>query len=115
LLDPASQAKKSAVERHHLFPKGHLTKLGIKEKRDTNQIANYALVEWSDNIDISDSSPAQYLPRYESRFSHQEMAQMRYWHALPEGWEKMDYQEFLDARRKGIAQVICDGFTRLKE
>ena len=45
LLDPAMKARKSAIERHHLFPKGYLAKLGIKELRDTNQIANYALVE----------------------------------------------------------------------
>ena len=54
LLDPASHAKKSAIERHHLFAKNYLKSLGITETRDTNQIANYALVEWSDNIAISD-------------------------------------------------------------
>ena len=53
LLDPAMKARKSVIERHHLFPKGYLAKLGIKEVRDTNQIANYALVEWSGNIDIA--------------------------------------------------------------
>ena len=45
LLDPALQAKRSAVERHHLFPKKYLSTLGITAMRDTNQIANYALVE----------------------------------------------------------------------
>ncbi|OKH53901.1 hypothetical protein NIES2101_09130 [Calothrix sp. HK-06] len=50
LLDPAIKSKKSGVERHHLFPKAYLKKLGITEVRQTNQIANYALVEWSDNI-----------------------------------------------------------------
>ncbi len=40
---------------------------------------------------------------------------MSYWHALPPGWENLDYQEFLSVRRKGIAQVIRDGFGQLWE
>jgi hypothetical protein len=115
LLDPAMKARKSAIERHHLFPKGYLAKLGIKELRDTNQIANYALVEWSDNIDIADHSPADYFPRYAERFSAEELSQMCYWHALPTGWEQMDYGEFIEARRQCMAAVIREGFKRLGE
>lgn len=36
--------------------------LGIKDTRQINQIANMALVEWCDNIAISDLPPAQYWP-----------------------------------------------------
>ena len=113
LLDPALRAKKAAVERHHLVPKGYLAKLGITEVRETNQIANYALVEWADNIEISDASPADYIPKYEARFKSDELAQMRYWHALPEGWESMEYREFLEERRGRMAKVIRDGFACL--
>jgi hypothetical protein len=114
LLDPATQANKSAIERHHLFPKGYLKRFGVTETRDTNQIANYALVEWQDNIEISDKSPADYLPHYAARFSSQDLEQMFHWHALPPDWENMDYREFLDARRKLIAQVIREGFWKLQ-
>ena len=113
LIDPALKAKKSAIERHHLFPKNYLKKLDITELRDTNQIANYALVEWTDNIDISDEAPSTYLPRYIERLSGHARKQMYYWHALPEGWENMEYEDFLISRRKAIANVIRDGFDRL--
>lgn len=113
LLDPAMKAHKSAVERHHLFPKGYLRKQGITGQRETNQIANYALVEWSDNIGISDSSPASYFPKYAARFSADDLERMCYWHALPAGWEEMPYRDFLEARRKAIAQVIRHGFEKL--
>jgi len=115
LLDPAVKARKSAIERHHLFPKGYLAKLGIKELRDTNQIDKYALAEWSDNIDIADHSPAAYFPRYAERFSAEELSQMCYWHALPTGWEQMGYHEFIEARRQCIAAIIREGFERLGE
>jgi hypothetical protein len=113
LLDPALKSKKSGVERHHLFPKNYLKKIGVTEIRDTNQIANYALVEWWDNIDISDRSPADYFPEYIERLSSDELSQMLYWHALPEEWEAMNYDEFLSARRKAMAKVIRDGFSKL--
>ena len=113
LLDPNVKANKAAIERHHLFPKNYLKGEGITEKSDTNQIANYALVEWSDNIDILDASPAKYLPKYEARFSKAELEEMSYWHALPKGWQNMGYQKFLSERRKMMAQIIRAGFEKL--
>lgn len=115
LLDPAIKAKKSAVERHHLFPKAYLKESGITEVRHTNQIANYALVEWADNIQISDSSPAIYFPKYAQNYDKnpEELKQMMQWHALPQDWEQMEYSNFLIHRRKLIAQVIREGFERL--
>jgi len=115
LLDPALRGPKAAIERHHLFPRGYLKTLGLTSTRETNQIANFALVEWSDNIDISDKPPSEYFPQYVARFTQQELDQMMYWHALPEGWEDMPYPEFLEARRKQIAKVIRDGFFKLSE
>ncbi|MDQ7788761.1 MAG: DUF262 domain-containing protein [Clostridia bacterium] len=113
LLDPVSQGMRAAVERHHLFPKGYLQTLGITELRETNQIANYALVEWGDNTKISDQSPEAYLPALKARFSKEELARMYHWHALPENWEQMDYRDFLEQRRELIAQVILDGYRTL--
>ena len=114
LLDPATKGKKSALERHHLFPRKYLEKIGVRERREINQVANFALIEWSDNITISDKPPAEYVPRIEARFSPEELRQMYTWHALPERWYEMDYHDFLEERRKRIAAVIRQGFERLK-
>jgi len=114
LLQQGVRAKKSALERHHLFPKAYLIRQSITEQSVRNQIANYALVEWDDNIDISDKSPLEYLPKYSNRFSEEELKEMYYWHALPLNWETMQYKEFLTKRRKLIAFVIKDAFTKLK-
>ncbi len=115
LLAPTTKAKKSFLERHHLFPKNYLNEIGYKETRQINQIANYALVEWWDNISISDSSPVEYFPEYVKRFdqNEEELKWMMYWHALPEDWHNMDYPTFLEQRRKKIAQVVRDGFNKL--
>lgn len=85
----------------------------ITEIRETNQIANFALVEWGDNGDISDQPPSEYLPVMRSRFSADELGRMYYWHALPEGWEHMDYPAFLEKRRDRMAEVIQQGYLTL--
>lgn len=115
LLQEGLRSKKSALERHHLFPKACLKRNGIESQTDTNQIANYALVEWSDNISISDTHPAEYLPLYNARFNEEQMNLMYFWHALPENWETLDYKDFLSKRRKLIGQVIKDAYQKLKK
>jgi hypothetical protein len=113
LLDPSIQAPRAAVERHHLFPKEYLRTLRITEIRETNQIANFAFVEWGDNADISDKAPSEYLPVIKSRFSVEESKHMYRWHALPENWEQLDYPTFLEKRRDLMAEVIRDGYRML--
>ncbi|NLX14245.1 MAG: hypothetical protein GXY44_11410 [Phycisphaerales bacterium] len=113
LLDPSIQASRAAVERHHLFPKSYLSRQGIAATRETNQIANYALVEWGDNTEISDQAPADYLPVMKIRFSQAELEEMYRWHALPPNWEHLDYREFLEKRRELMAQMIAEGYKTL--
>ena len=61
-LDPAITARKG-IERHHIFPRAYLrSRLNVTDNREINQIANMALVEWADNIAISDTSPQTYWP-----------------------------------------------------
>lgn len=113
LLDPPALGQKKALERHHLFPKQHLKKLGIESVRDINQIANYALVEWDDNIAISDAPPSAYWPQYAGRFGAEDLAQMCSWHALPDSWWTLGYTDFLAARRPLIALVVRQGYDTL--
>ena len=113
MLDPALQAPRNALERHHLFPRGYLATLGITATRDTNQIANYAYVEWNDNANIADKAPVEYLPEQQHGLTQSQLAQMYRFHALPMGWEHMDYQKFLAARREFMAQIIREGYEKV--
>lgn len=115
-LDPGRRPRKG-LEKHHLFPKAHLKKFGITKPRQTNQAANYALVEWSDNIDISGDDPGQYWPAQvtEKNLQHARLAQQMWWHALPENWTNMSYAGFLQERRNLIAAVTREGFNKLSD
>lgn len=113
LMENGVTEKRSALERHHLFPRKYLKKIGIKDFNEINQVANYALIEWGDNNDISDQSPSEYLPIYLPRLG-EDKEKCYYWHALPENWEQMEYSKFLEERRKKMAVVIKDAFEKLK-
>ena len=50
LLDPSQRAPKTALERHHLYPKDYLNSLGVNDTKLVNQIANFAMIEWPENL-----------------------------------------------------------------
>ena len=112
LLDPTSGAPRS-IERHHLFPKAHLAVQGITTNPRVNAIANMAFVDWSENDEIRDKGPLEYWPVMTAEIPAEAIKQQAAWHALPVGWEQMEYEAFLDRRRALMAQVIRQGFETL--
>jgi hypothetical protein len=113
LLSPGLGGKKSAVEKHHLFPKAYLKSIGITDNREINQIANLAYLEWRKNDAILDEAPAKYWPIVTKGLGTEELSKMKYFHALPNNWENMNYDDFLATRRKLMAQIIRAGYEIL--
>ncbi len=125
LLDPSIKSKKKALERHHLFPRAWLERQGITDLKLVNQLANFALLEWPENIDISDDPPPVYVPKIRDRYLDPKLpgdqaTRMSEWkrmhelHALPEGWQDLPYDVFLQQRRSKMAGIIRQGFERLR-
>jgi hypothetical protein len=106
------------IEKHHLFPRDYLkTTLGVRDTRKINQVANYALVEWSDNTAISNRPPSKYWPREiaEKNIETARRKRQEWWHALPGNWFDLNYEEFLQQRRRLIANIVHQGFKRLTD
>lgn len=115
-MDPSIPATKG-TEGHHLNPRKYLENIvGIKDLKKINQVGNFAPTDWSTNILISDREPAEYWPALvaERGFSGERLRQQMFWHALPEDWESMGFDEFLQERRILMAQVTRAGYERLK-
>src|SRR5262249_1859087 len=98
---------------HHLFPRAYLNKLGIKDIRDINQIANFAVVEWPDNIKISEQAPKDYAPALDAKMSSAEREDMQRCHALPPVWWNLPYEEFLRERRVRMGRLVREGYEKL--
>ncbi|MGB3356832.1 MAG: DUF262 domain-containing protein [Mycobacterium sp.] len=112
LLDPSTTAPRS-MERHHLFPKKHLATLGITNTRQMNAIANMAFLDWAENSSISASAPYDYWAKMSAQVPADRLKRQIHHHALPVGWEQLDYQKFLERRRVMIAKVVREGFGTL--
>ena len=112
LLDPAVVAPRS-VERHHLFPKAYLSSMGVTGTRQVNAIANMAFLDWPENLRISAAGPSEYWPTMSDAMDPGRLKQQMHWHALPIGWEQLDYASFLALRRSLISTVIREAFDQL--
>ncbi len=115
--DPSATSIKG-VEGHHIFPKAYLKNiLGYTDIKRINQIANFAPTDWATNSIISGRAPSDYWPDLlaDRKFKGQALAMQMKWHALPEGWHEMKYEDFLSARRKLLASVVRDGYLRLSD
>lgn len=113
LVDPAIKGSKAAIEQHHLFPRGYLEDKGVKDFKLINQIANFAPVEWPENIKIGKQPPALYVPDLDAAMSAAERERIYKLHALPPLWWEMPYEDFLVARRLRMAQVVREAWKAL--
>ncbi|MBP2412040.1 hypothetical protein JOF48_000839 [Arthrobacter stackebrandtii] len=115
-MDPSLPAPKG-TEGHHLNPRKYLENVvGVKDLKKINQVANFAPTDWSTNIWISDREPAEYWPALvaERGLEGDRLRQQMFWHALPEDWQSMGFDEFLQERRILMAQVTRAGYERLR-
>jgi hypothetical protein len=115
LLDDGPESSRTASEAHHLFPQAWLHARGITERRLVNQVANLADVGWHENSVIGGRSPSDYIPKVRESLSIDDArwSRMCAEHALPPGWEKMDYDVFLRERRSRMADITRAAFRKL--
>jgi hypothetical protein len=112
LLDPSVKPAK-AVDRDNLFHRKALARLAITDRRQVNAIANMAYVTWpADELSNTDA-PHDYWPRITDAMDPEVLERQVGWHALPVGWEQLDYFTFLERRRQLIAKVVREAFETL--
>jgi hypothetical protein len=64
-------------------------------------------------MEIGDDDPRVYWPILAGTVPDERLKKQIYWHALPVGWEQLEYMTFLERRRLLIAQIVRDGFAVL--
>jgi hypothetical protein len=115
LLEAPSKGTRSASEQHHLFPVAWLNARGVRDRRRVNQVANLADAGWFENATIGSRGPADYVPRLREklRMSDERWGILCAEHALPNGWELMEYEQFLVERRRRMADIIRVAYREL--
>ena len=106
---------KNSIDKHHIFPKNYLQKIGITDDRDRNQIANFTYLDYVTNIDISDNPPPVYAKRYSEKLGEEAYKLTCYENALPENFEKLSYDEFLTKRRLLMSHIVKKAYGKLNK
>jgi hypothetical protein len=111
---------------HHVYPRKHLKGRGLPRSR-YNQIANFVLAQSEINIGIGSKPPERYFAelaeqartgntRYGGITDEAELRANLRTHCLPESLldgEVPDYDDFLEVRRRAMAEKIREWFGRL--
>ena len=82
----------------------------MTERKQVNQIANFALLEWPENVKVGAAAPNVYAPSLDVQMSKKD----RFHHALPSGWWDMPYETFLSERRRLMADVVRAAWEKLR-
>lgn len=106
---------KNSIDKHHIFPKNYLGKIGYNNDRDRNQIANFTYIDYATNIDISDAPPTEYVSRYRDKLGEEGYRLACKQNALPENFEQLSYPEFLIKRRILMAQIVKKAYDKLNK
>ena len=111
-LSNAMLGKNSSLEVHHIFPKAQLYKLGLS-KDLVNQLGNYAFLTKDTNDYISDREPIDYM---NESLKKAPGALASHWVPMDKAlWELNNYEDFLDERRKNLAEVANNFLDSLYE
>lgn len=92
----------NAREFHHVYPKAFLNSQGIKFN-ESNIIANVCFLNQADNRAISDSSPADYMPKIDAALRSSIAASSLLPVAAMDG--SMNYANFIQIRAKLFAEA----------
>lgn len=113
---------------HHIFPKKYLQKNGVNNRKDYNQIANYAYTQSEINVKIKDNAPRDYMANMKLQVAGEDtfyggitdevglQANLTE-NCIPDGFMEMDifdYKDFLLQRRKLMARYIREYYEGLE-
>lgn len=97
--------KSHKLQFHHIFPKSLLKKEDY-ETKEINEIANMAFIGGKSNRHILNNPPSDYFPRDIIPKQGKEALTSHLIPTDPKLWSLKNYRDFLDFRRKAIAQAI---------
>lgn len=72
-----------------------------------------AYVTWPADEKLNTDAPHDYWRRITDAIDPKVLERQVRWHALPVGWEQLDYPTFLERRRQLIARVVREAFETL--
>lgn len=95
-------------EKHHIFPKGFLRSQGIKEKKVTDLVVNFCLIDSELNKSISGTSPKEYFTQFREQNIDLKKAIISHLISADEdsGIWSNDYKSFIEQRAEILLRQV---------
>jgi hypothetical protein len=100
----------SSLQVHHIFPRKLLYDYGYK-KSQVNALANFTFLTQETNLIVTKRSPSEYLEEYVKK--HPGSVESHWIPMDRELWKVENYEAFLEARRKLIADASNEFLNKL--
>ena len=95
--------KMNRLEVHHIFPKAQLYKRKFR-RTEVNALANFCFLTKDTNLDIRDRLPEEYFKEVEH--NHPGALASQWVPQDPKLWKIDNFREFLEARKKLLAEEV---------
>lgn len=90
------------LELHHIFPKSLLYERKF-ERHEVNALANFTFLTQDTNLKVSNRDPAEYIREFVNK--HPRSIESHWIPMDPDLWRIENYRDFLEARRKLLAEA----------
>ena len=113
MFSVGASGTKNNFDYHHLFPKHFLEQQGYSSK-DYNKRANFVILDYQTNIDISDKNPKEYIKEYKDKLNSETFATTMQQNGIPEDVIELTYEQFIEKRTANIIKIVHLAYDTIK-
>lgn len=108
-----ASGSKNNYDYHHIFPK-HFLELQGYSRKDFDKRANFVILDYQTNIEISDKNPKEYIPEFKNKLNSEIFKSTMEQNAIPENITELTYEQFIEKRKDKIIQIFRNAYDMIK-
>ena len=113
LFNLGASGTKNNFDFHHIFPKHFLEEKGYTSK-DFDKRANFTILDYQKNIEISDKNPQVYMAEQAQKMQPDAYNTSLKQNAIPLNVTDLTFEQFIEQRKDLMIQIVRDAYNNIK-
>lgn len=113
LFNLGASGTKNNFDFHHIFPKHFLQEQGYTSK-DFDKRANFTILDYQKNIEISDKDPQVYMVEQAQKMQPDAFNASLKQNAIPLNVTELTFEQFIEQRKDMMIQIVRDAYNTVK-
>ena len=113
LFNLGASGSKNNFDFHHIFPKHFLQEQGYTSK-DFDKRANFTILDYQKNIEISDKDPQVYMVEQAQKMQPDAFNASLKQNAIPLNVTELTFEQFIEQRKDLMIQIVRDAYNNIK-